>query len=59
MTMKTTVSVKTQFGDHEDSNFSEGLRRSQKVNDEGANCSSKGCGTKEWEVAELRKLEKC
>lgn len=56
--MVTIVSVKNQFGDHEDRNFSEGLRRSQKASGEGANRSSKGCDTKEWGEGRVKKTEK-
>lgn len=56
--MVTIVSVKNQFGDHEDRNFNEGLRRSQKASGEGANRSSKGCDTKEWGEGRVKKTEK-
>lgn len=55
--MVTIVSAKTQFGDHEDSNFSEGLRRSQKVSEEEQTALQKGVTPKNGEGAELGKLK--
>lgn len=56
VTMTTIVSAKTQFGDHED-NFSEGLRRSQRVMKEQT-ALQKDVTPKNGEKAELGKLEK-